>query len=81
MDYCTLFPEGWWAHCCAAHDADYLAQIGKLLADERLLQCVAAAGDGNPASWLIGVVMFAGVGLFGRRFYRKAVEGKDARTG
>lgn len=81
MDYCTLFPEGWWAHCCQAHDADYLAQIGKLLADERLLQCVASAGDGGVVSWLIGAVMFAGVGLFGRRFYRKAGEGKDARTG
>lgn len=79
MDYCTLFPEGWWAHCCAAHDADYLAQIGKLLADERLLQCVASAGDGGligAVSFGVAGVMWLGVRLFGRRFYRRAGEGK-----
>ena len=74
MDYCTWFPEGWWAHCCAAHDADYAAQVLRALADERLLQCVATAGDGA----LIGVVsvgvagvMWLGVRIFGRRFYRR----------
>lgn len=75
MDYCTLFPEGWWAHCCAAHDSDYLAQIGKALADERLLQCVASAGDGGLIGAVsVGVagVMWLGVRLFGRRFYRRA---------
>ena len=35
MDYCTLWLEGWWSNCCAAHDADYAAQIGQALADER----------------------------------------------
>ena len=79
MDYCTAFFEGWWSHCCQAHDSDYLARIGKALADERLLQCVASAGDGG----LIGVVsvgvagvMWLGVRIFGRRWYRKAGEGK-----
>lgn len=76
MDYCTLFPEGWWAHCCKAHDADYAAQIGKALADERLWQCVAG---GDPLSWLVGGLMFAGVALFGRKYYKKA--GSVARTG
>lgn len=77
MDYCTLFSEGWWAHCCAAHDADYAAQIGKLLADERLLQCVSASGDGGlvgVASVGVAGVMWLGVRIFGRRFYRKAGE-------
>lgn len=79
-DYCTLFPEGWWAHCCKAHDAAYAAQIGKELADEYLLLCVASSG--GALSWLIGSVMFAGVTLFGWRFYRRAGVGKDgARTG
>lgn len=75
MDYCTLFPEGWWSHCCAAHDADYAAQIGQAAADAALLQCVATSADGDLigiASALVGGVMFLGVRLFGRRYYRKA---------
>lgn len=75
MDYCTLFPEGWWSHCCAAHDADYAAQIGQAVADVTLLQCVATSADGGLigiASALVGGVMFLGVRLFGRRYYRKA---------
>ncbi|MDG9930347.1 MULTISPECIES: hypothetical protein [unclassified Pseudomonas] len=42
--YCTLFPEGWWAHCCQIHDIDYSQQIGQALADERLQVCVAGLG-------------------------------------
>lgn len=59
MDYCTLFPEGWSA------------------ADKALLQCVA---DSAPYPILtaaaagIGCVMYLGVRVFGRRFYRKAGE-------
>ncbi len=74
MDYCTFFPEGWWSHCCEAHDVAYAAQIGQMTADTSLLQCVAAAGDGllAPVSVAVGVVMFLGVTVFGRRYYRKA---------
>lgn len=78
-DYCTMFLEGWWSHCCQAHDADYAAQIGKVLADERLWQCVAASADGGLigiASAGVAVVMWIGVRMFGRRFYRRAGEGK-----
>lgn len=78
-DYCTAFLEGWWAHCCAAHDADYAAQVLRALADERLLQCVASAGAGGllgAVSAGVAGVMWLGVSLFGRRFYRKAGEGK-----
>ncbi len=83
MDYCTGFFEGWWADCCQAHDANYLAQIGKLLADEKLYQCVAdSLNGGSPvaigASTVVAAIMFAGVRVFGRRFYRKA--GKDAQV-
>lgn len=75
-DYCTLWPEGWWSHCCAAHDADYLDQIGRALADERLLACVAnSAPDDIPllaaASAVVACVMWAGVRFFGARFYRR----------
>lgn len=73
MDYCTWFPEGWWSHCCAAHDADYAAQVARALADERLYLCVAASVDQPPAlclAVLVAMAMWCGVRLFGRRFYR-----------
>lgn len=76
MDYCTLFPEGWWAHCCAAHDAAYAAQAARSVADKALLQCVAASATSSPAlavvSAAVGVVMYVGVRLAGRFFYDKA---------
>lgn len=76
VDYCTGFFEGWWAFCCERHDGDYVAQIGKLLADERLWQCVTTAAGDSPlamaVSGVVASVMFAGVGLFGRRFYKRA---------
>lgn len=75
MDYCTFFPEGWWSHCCEAHDDDYLAQIGQAVADTALLQCVAGSGDGvllTSASAVVGAVMYIGVRTFGRRWYRRA---------
>lgn len=76
MDHCTWFPEGWWAKCCQAHDQDYLAQVLKWLADERLWQCVATSASDNPllavASGLVASVMFGGVTLFGKRWYDRA---------
>lgn len=75
MDYCTLWPEGWWAHCCAAHDAAYAAQVARSAADKALLQCVAASTS-SPAlavvSAVVGVAMYVGVRLGGRFFYDKA---------
>lgn len=74
-DYCTLWPEGWWASCCKAHDDAYLAQAGKALADSDLLVCVAQSAP-TPvlaaASAVVGLVMYVGVRAFGSRFYRKA---------
>ena len=76
MDYCTLFPEGWWAHCCAAHDAAYAAQAARSVADMDLLRCVASSAISSPAlaavSAVVGVVMYIGVRTFGRIFYIKA---------
>lgn len=74
MDYCTLFPEGWWGHCCEAHDVAYAAQVGQLLADTELMLCVATAGGGwlAPVSAAVGVVMYIGVRTFGRRWYNRA---------
>lgn len=77
MDWCTLWPEGWWAHCCQAHDEAYAAQIGQALADADLMRCVAESAQGGAisiASAIIAGVMFIGVRLFGRRFYKKAAE-------
>lgn len=74
-DYCTFWFEGWWAHCCKAHDDAYLAQAGKALADSDLLLCVAQSA---PAPILAGVsaviagAMYAAVRVFGQRFYNKA---------
>lgn len=75
MDYCTLFPEGWWAYCCAVHDNDYALQIGQALADERLLQCVASSASGpvmGLVAGAIGTLMYVGVRVFGKRFYKRA---------
>lgn len=71
VDYCTSFPEGWWAACCKAHDAAYTAQVPKIDADVGLLTCVASSGPSLPSA-LVATLMFAGVALFGRRFYRRA---------
>lgn len=73
MDYCTLWFEGWWSHCCEQHDADYVAQIGQAVADAKLFECVATSA---PETWMAGAslfvagLMFVGVRVFGRRFYR-----------
>lgn len=79
-----MFPEGWWAYCCKAHDNDYALQIGQALADEKLLYCVMQslpatvvdnpflAGAAGVASVAVGGVMWLGVRLFGRRYYRRA---------
>lgn len=85
-DYCTLWPEGWWSACCQAHDAAYGAGTDRMAADIDLLRCVASsvgdlalleylggAGDGLLALLSVGVgtVMFVGVRLFGRGYWRK----------
>lgn len=75
IDYCTLFPEGWWQHCCKAHDLAYETQVPKKDADIALFNCVAESGLTVP-SFLIAALMFAGVSLFGRRFYNKAKQEK-----
>ena len=72
-DYCTMFPEGWWAYCCKAHDDAYRAHTGKQEADLQLLKCVSESKDGvlSAPSLLIGLIMFAGVSLFGKKYYNK----------
>lgn len=77
MDYCNWFPEGWWGYCCEAHDAAYLAQIGKELADSQLFQCVVASSPTLTAlSAVIGSIMFVGVTVFGGRYYKAADKSK-----
>lgn len=79
MDYCTWFPEGWWATCCAVHDLAYVSQVGKGLADSALLSCVAGSGTGPivaAASFTVGAFMWVGVRLFGRKYYNAAAKPK-----
>lgn len=75
MDYCTFWFEGWWSTCCANHDLAYLNQVPKLVADQELAQCIIAVAS-NPVQNVVGYgvagIMFLGVSLFGRRFYKKA---------
>lgn len=72
MDYCTSFPEGWWAHCCQAHDLAYTGQVSRTLADQQLWGCVSSSGHGlGLLSFAIGTVMFVGVRAFGAYYYRK----------
>ena len=92
MDYCTLWFEGWWAHCCAAHDQAYAEQVGQAAADAQLFTCVATSlGERLPDCvlsdpWIatvavglamlvsggVGALMWLGVRLGGRLFYRRA---------
>lgn len=79
MDYCTWFPEGWWSTCCAAHDLAYGTQVGQAIADQALLACVAHSGA-SPAtvgvSVAVGGLMWLGVRLFGRKYYKAAAKEK-----
>ena len=79
MDYCTGWFEGWWAHCCSAHDDGYLAQAGQVQPDVSLLTCVASSLPdvewANLLAWLsvlIAMVMHVGVRVFGGFYYRRA---------
>lgn len=75
MDYCTWFPEGWWSHCCKAHDAAYSDQLGKLIADAKLFLCVASSGDSvttGVISVAVAATMFIGVLMAGGSFYRNS---------
>lgn len=86
MDYCTLWFEGWWAHCCEAHDLGYALETGKALADDALFSCVvnslpqlatenpALAGLASLASLIVGGTMWLGVRVFGGRFYKKPAQ-------
>lgn len=67
-DYCTAWPEGTWAHCCALHDVAYAdIAVSKLTADFELVRCVAAA-----AGWPMALLMAAGVLALGLPFWIRA---------
>lgn len=78
IDYCTSFPESLFridlSYCCKAHDLAYETQVSKNEADIALFRCVYDSADGwlVVPSFLIAALMFAGVSLFGKRFYLKA---------
>lgn len=65
-NHCTLFPDGNWADCCYSHDVAYVRQtVSRKEADRKLLDCVKAKCK------VIGVIMYAGVRLFGWYFWNK----------
>jgi hypothetical protein len=80
-DFCTMFPEGIkviglsWQHCCVAHDNAYTygTTVDRKDADAQLLSCVNSSGDALLAvpALFIGFLMFAGVRVFGKRYYNK----------
>lgn len=78
QDYCTSFPESLFgidlSYCCKAHDVAYQTQVPKNEADIALFKCVYDSADGWLAvpSLLIASLMFAGVSLFGSRFYKRS---------
>lgn len=77
MDYCTLWFEGFWSDCCKAHDLAYDMQIPRAIADADLTTCVALATNSPGAAWVGAIaagVMFVGVRVFGKRFYKKAAK-------
>ena len=65
-DGCTLWFNGDWRQCCDWHDFQYATGIPKVTADLDLAACVAHTGHG-----IMGLIMLAGVTLFGWLFYRK----------
>lgn len=72
-DGCTGWLDGWWRHCCAAHDQQYLDRADKIIADIDLFTCVATSGTvwwQHLLSGAIAVTMFAGVSIFGWLFYK-----------
>lgn len=80
QNYCTLWPEGWWADCCKQHDLDYLNQVSRTVADSRLFQCVAESYPSmmtndslviGGLSLAVATVMYVGVRIFGFYFYKK----------
>lgn len=69
-DHCTFFPEGSWSHCCQSHDKAYELQVDKSTADLELYNCVKEASP-TGITWIVAALMFVGVSLLGKKFYRK----------
>lgn len=69
-DYCTFFPEGSWSLCCQAHDKAYETQAPKGQADLELYNCVKDSSN-TFGIGIVAALMFVGVTLMGKRFYRK----------
>jgi hypothetical protein len=67
---CTLWPEGWWGHCCIAHD------LGASDAD--LAVCVIQSAPNVLWGAFIAFVMIAGLALF-RPIYMAIVKARNDR--
>ncbi|MDD3443204.1 MAG: hypothetical protein PHW89_08070 [Sulfurimonas denitrificans] len=69
-DYCTLWFEGTWTHCCAMHDRRYAnKRLTRKQADELLFRCVK-----RQSNIIMAYVMYAGVRAFGWYYYDKATD-------
>ena len=66
MDYCTLWPDGSWGHCCKAHDLAYETGVpSKAMADWELWVCVAQQSP------VMASIMLVGVSTFGFLFWKR----------
>lgn len=78
QDYCTSFPDKIMgidiSQCCKAHDDAYsiTSEIPRYEADVELMNCVKEAFPTDTfLAVVIPLLMFAGVRLAGRLFYKK----------
>lgn len=66
-DWCTLWPEGNWAHCCKRHDNAFDNGIPFFKANWRLFKCVR-----RKAGIVVAFTMLMGTTLVGWIPYLKA---------
>lgn len=80
MDGCTHWFDGWWRHCCDAHDLDYINDTVSFMSHFNLFACVA---ESAPVWWLtwasiaIGFIMFIATLLWW--IFKKALTRKKDR--
>ena len=70
-DGCTLSPDFNFKECCNEHDIDYMTKrVSRRESDKKLRQCIAKKGVGFYNYRVLPWVYWAGVRVFGGRYYR-----------